>query len=157
MRKHLVTLAAAIALFALPSHGKDRSPQYDIDESVTVNAASGYDTRIQATAGPVTFTEVKIRNIPSAEEIRRVTRATENSRPKPVVFARNDGQIPAKVHVRTILEDDMGTALMTCDRTGSLDPGERNDWNMCLTEAMHTLDWPQVRVVHLIAQVDTKE
>jgi hypothetical protein len=106
-------------------------------------------------AGPVKFTEVRVRNVPGADEIKK---AGDHSRPKPVVAVDNEKGPDAKVRVEVKLEDEEGKSYLSCTRSSSIDSGAHEDHiNACWLDAMLSSDWPKVKVFHLIATVTSKK
>lgn len=107
-------------------------------------------------AGPLTFTELIIRNPPNAEDLREAkTNPSDNCHPKLAIGVTNTGRSKMEFHVTVSLEDGRGKIYMTCDRNDSIDPGAQNDHtNLCWLESMKTIDWPRVTRVRLVAEID---
>lgn len=106
-------------------------------------------------AGPVRFTEVRVRNVPKTSEIRD---PDDNSRPKPVVAVDNDNGPDAEVRIEVTLEDEQGNSYLRCSQSSSIDSGAHEDHiNACWLESMHSRDWPKVKVFHLLATVTFKK
>lgn len=106
-------------------------------------------------AGPVKFTEVRVRNVPKEDEIRK---AGDSTRPKPVVAVDNENGPDAKVRVVVTLEDEAGKSYLECSRSSSIDSGAQADHiNACWLESMQSSDWPKVKVFHLVATVTSRK
>jgi hypothetical protein len=145
-------LALTAALVVIPARA-ELPGVYTIDRTIPL-PAEGF-TSVSLDVGPVTVTELRVRNIPDKEEIANAS-AREHSRPKPVVKAKNNGPVDVDLVLDTSLEDDLGESFLGCTRVVSLDAGETDDWSTCRLEAMYTRDWPKVRMFHLVLKVKLK-
>jgi hypothetical protein len=106
--------------------------------------------------GPLTFTEVLVRNAPNAKDLAEAkSNPKDNCHPKLQVGVSNPGSAKMKFHVTVSLEDGSGHVYMSCDRNDSISPGASNDHtNLCWLDSMKTIDWPKLKVVHVSAEVE---
>ncbi len=144
---------AILALGAIPAAAKEHA--FTLNK--TVKFPKSNQTALNFKAGPVTFTEIIIRNPPSASDIKNAETKDpgDNSHPKFSVGVSNDGKEKMAFRVVVSLEDDAGTVYFKCDREDTVDPGAENDHtNMCLLTSMKTIDWPKLTVVRIRADVD---
>ncbi|HET6438142.1 MAG TPA: hypothetical protein VFG59_08780 [Anaeromyxobacter sp.] len=123
-----------------------RMAMADLDEE---NALS-----LKLEVGPVTITEIRVRNAPSPEEVAGAK--NDNSHPHPTVTAENHGPSNVRLVLRTSLEDEQGHAFMTCQRYVKLPAGKTDRWTICFMEHMKTADWSRVKTVHLETEVELK-
>lgn len=106
--------------------------------------------------GPITFTEVIVRNAPNDEDLREAKKDTnDNCHPKLQVGVSNGGDQKMKFHLTVALEDDQGSIYLSCDRNDSIKPGAENDHtNLCWLDSMKTIDWPKLTRIRIKADVD---
>lgn len=147
-----LALALAAALCAAPAAAVDEVYEYVVDETIPL-PADGVAASLSLQAGPVTITEVRVRNRPTEHEVRENPEGLDRSRPKPIVIARNDGKDDVKVSLSASLEGASGQPFMSCRRKTDLDAGETDDWNVCSMEGLYTKDWPKVKFVHVVVRV----
>jgi len=103
--------------------------------------------------GPFTLTEVRVRNMPSDEEVRDTSAKRDNSHPKPTFTARSRAAWDADFKVKVTLEDERGKVLMKCDRSKGLGKGETDELNLCWLASIRTSEWPKVKVVRLVGRI----
>jgi len=128
--------------------------EYSVDERVPI-AADGV-MPVSLKAGPVTFTELRVRNLPDEDEVLNSSR-WEHSRPKPTVRATGDGSVATKLDLEASLESEQGEVFLKCTRRTSLNSSGREEWNLCTLEAMYTRDWPRTKFFHLRASVKPRD
>jgi hypothetical protein len=160
MRRSIRIIAMASTLCAgcaTTSAGNGSSRQYKVDELIDLPADGIAPVSIKA--GPVEVIEVRIRNMPTEQDVVEDKRGTDRSHPKPTVVARSTSRQPAWLSLVSILEDEAGKPLMTCDarKDQELAPGATDDWNTCMFEGIRTREWPRVKIFHLIATVRVSE
>ncbi|HVO21299.1 MAG TPA: hypothetical protein VMU15_18700 [Anaeromyxobacter sp.] len=124
---------------------------WEIDLAVPL-AASGV-MPVSLGAGPVTVTELRVRNMPSEEETHDQSRGNDKSHPKPTVTVKNGGSGKVKCKLKVALEDDQGKPLMTCDASKGVDQGETSELNLCWIASIRTLDWPKLRAFHVTGTI----
>ena len=124
-----------------------------VNETVKFPKAGAAELEIKA--GPITFTEIIIRNAPNEDDLRQAkTNPKDNCHPKLQVGVTNNGSSKVEFHVRVLLEDDEGNVYMSCDRNDSISGGAENDHtNLCWLDSMKTIDWPKLTRVRLVAKV----
>ena len=144
-----LALALAAALSAAPAANDDQVFEYFIDESIPLPADGVASLSIQA--GPVTITQVRIRNAPTKRDLRENPTGHDRSHPKPAVTGQSSDDVNLQIVVS--LEDDAGNSFMSCRRKVGLDEGDSDEINLCTTESMYTHDWPSLRILHLSARV----
>lgn len=159
MRKHKfggATLVFAMMLVALAIGPQLRSQEsYTVDKMVPMPKTGRADLKFEA--GPVTFEEIVIRNMPDEEDLAKAKNdPSDKCHPKLQVGVSNKGTAKMKFHLTVRLEDKDGNIYMSCDRNDTVEPGAVNDHtNLCWLDSMKTLDWPKVTAVHIIAKVTT--
>jgi hypothetical protein len=144
---------AILALGAIPAAAKEHA--FKLDK--TIKFPKSYQADLNFKAGPLTFTEIIIRNPPNAGDIKNAETKDkgDNCHPKFSLGVSNDGKEKMQFHVVVSLEDDAGTVYFKCDRDDSIDSGAENDHtNMCLITSMKTIDWPKLTVVRIKAEID---
>ncbi len=144
---------AILAFGAIPAVAKEHA--FTLDK--TIKFPKSYQADLNFKAGPLTFTEIIIRNPPSASDVKNAETKDpgDNSHPKFSVGVSNNGKEKMAFHVVVSLEDDAGTVYFKCDRDDSIDPGNENDHtNLCWLDSMKTIDWPKLTVVRVKATVD---
>lgn len=106
-------------------------------------------------AGPITFEEVVVRNMPDAADLAEAAKdPDDNCHPKLQVGMSNAGPAEMTVKITLRLEGDDGTVYMDCSRTDEVKPGAVNDHtNLCWLDSMKTKDFPKVTKVHIVASV----
>jgi len=144
---------AFLALGAIPAAAKDHAFSFN----KTVKFPKGNIAALEIKAGPLTFTEVIIRNPPNAGDIKdaQTKDPGDNCHPKLQVGVSNGGDREMKFHVTVSLEDDAGNVYLKCDREDDVDAGADNDHtNLCWLDSMKTIDWPKLTLVRVRADVD---
>ncbi|HVN32954.1 MAG TPA: pullulanase-associated domain-containing protein [Anaeromyxobacter sp.] len=147
-----MTLKLALALAALcatPAVGADSIFEYPIDERIPLAAEGVMPVSIQA--GPVTITEVRVRNMPTERDVAENPTGSDKSHPKPDVAARSSADV--KIRLGASLESEEGESYLSCTRKVGLDAGRTDDWSLCGMEGMYTRHWRKVKVVHLVGWV----
>lgn len=158
MRRSLV-LAAAVASLTSCTHGRFAKglKEYRLDEVVSLPESKIAEVSLRA--GPVEVFEVRVRNGVTPQDLLEDTHHRDRSHPKPTVFARSSSPYTAWVTIATVLEDDIGTPLMTCAsrKDQELEGMATEDWNACLAEGMFTRDWPRVQAMRVMLTVRVPE
>jgi hypothetical protein len=154
----VVTMAAvACAACATTGAGKGEMREYKIDEVVPLGPEGS--AQVSLKSGPFEIVQLLVRNQPSAKDILEDKRGTDRSHPKPTIVARSSATETAMVSLASILEDENGKPLMTCNsrRDQDLVGGVTDDWNTCFMEAILTQDWPKVKNFHVIVTFRVRE
>ncbi len=149
-------MVACVAFAAIPAAAKEHA--FTLNK--TVKFPKGEKATLNFKAGPLTFTEVIIRNPPNAGDIKNAQTKDpgDNCHPKLQVGVSNEGKTEAEFRVVVSLEDDEGNVYLKCDRDDNIDPGSENDHtNLCWLDSMKTIDWPKLTVVRIQADVDPKK
>lgn len=150
VRTPLLLLAATALFLSLPPCAED---VFHVDETVIFPAGGIGALKIEA--GPVTFEEILIRNMPDAGDIAKAkSDPDDNCHPKLQVGMSNRASAKMKVTLKVELLGDDGTVYMNCSRTDDVEPGATNDHtNLCWLSSMKTLDFPKVTKIRIIASV----
>ena len=98
---------AILALGAMPAAAKEHA--FTLDKTVKFPKSNIAELKFKA--GPLTFTEVIIRNPPNPGDIKNAQTKDpgDNCHPKLQVGVSNDGKDKMKFRITVSLEDDAGT------------------------------------------------
>jgi hypothetical protein len=132
------------------AHEKDKM-EYEFELAVPM-AHDGV-VPVSLEVGPFTITELRVRNMPSDEEVQDPSKKDDNSHPKPCFTARSQAPWDADFKAKFTLEDDQGNVLMSCNRSKGLSRGETEELSLCWLASMKTHDWPKVKVLRLAGRV----
>ena len=144
-----LALALAAALSAVPAASADLVYEYPVDERIPLAPDGVMPVSIQV--GPVTITEVRVRNMPSEQDVAENQTGNDKSHPKPSLAVRSSADV--KILASASLESEGGESYQSCKRKVEVDAGKTDDWNLCGMEGLYTRDWRKVKVVHLVAWV----
>lgn len=144
---------ACLVFAAIPAAARDHA--FTLNK--TVKFPRGERAELDFKAGPLTFTELIVRNPPNAGDIKKAQTSDpdDNCHPKLQVGITNDGKQDMKFKIVLSLEDEAGTVYLTCNREDSIDAGDENaHTNLCWLDWMKTIDWPKLTVVRIKADID---
>jgi hypothetical protein len=144
---------AFLAVAAIPASAREHA--FSVNKTVKFPKGERVDLNLKA--GPVTFTEVIIRNPPNSKDIKEAETKNpgDNCHPKIAVGVSNDGKEEMKFRVVVSFEDSEGNVYLKCDKDDSIDSGSDNDHsNLCWLDSMKTIDWPKLTQIRVVAEVD---
>lgn len=147
MRASTWICGLAAGLLATGAAARERTT-YEVDKAVPV-AADGC-VLLDAQAGPVTFVEVLLEDLPSEVDPR--------SAPDAVVVVSNLGDDEADLSVTVTLEDADGVVLDSATRSFELDEYSTNETFSVFHRGVGSRhlakgEWPRVKTVRLVARV----
>lgn len=147
MRTSTWICGLAAGLLATGASARERTT-YEVDKAVPVTADGC--VLLDAQAGPVTFVEVLLEDLPSEVDPR--------SAPGAVVVVSNGGDSEADLSITVTLEDGDGVVLDRATRSLDLDEDTTNETFSVLhrgegSKRLAEGEWPRVKVVRLVARV----
>jgi hypothetical protein len=160
MRRPMLLLALGSTLLAgcaTMAGGKGDWKEYKIDQIVPLGPDGSANVSVKT--GPFEVVRVLVRNQPTAKDVAEDTYKRDRSHPKPTIVAKSNATGVAYVTLVSILEDENGTPLMTCNsrKEQDLGPGTTDDWNTCFMEGIRTQDWPKVKNFHAVVTFRVRE
>jgi hypothetical protein len=151
MRPMMVFAALLIAL--LPVRQARAAEPVVVERYFPIGPTGRFD--VDEGAGAVVIGQLLIQHLPTEAEVREADKPRDKTRPRPVLVVTNRGTSTASLDAKVTLEDGDGRVYMTCNVTEWLKKDATNELLRVYRrdQEMLTLDWPKVKVVHLVVRV----
>jgi hypothetical protein len=152
MRPVMLVPVLLLALAPLTASAEEPAAT-TIDKKVPYTAQGRLD--VDEDLGPVHVGQVVFQNLPTDSEVREATRANDTSHPYPLLVVTNAGTAAVKLDVEVRLEDDQGQVLVSTEASAQVGKGKTNELVKAyrLKPNVRTIDWPRLKVVHLLVKV----
>jgi len=113
--------------------------------------------QVKTKLGSITVDRVVITGAPDEALIKEANDSKPNAgcHPRVMLLLSNPTDDKVEVEMRVLLEDESGTAYMTCERTDKLAANRAGlDYTLCFGKNIKVLDWQNVTRAHVIAAVN---